>query len=145
MRLERIKKLTPHILDRCLDLSYKYFKVSKDELSDIINNAIKEDKLYLLLDKDIEGFAIAYRYTDGKYNFLMIDYVAINRDLKVRNYLWSFIILFGMLDFVFYKKIKSNKYRLLGVDYESNMLSYINIKRGGNKDGCNYTDNRSCE
>jgi len=114
---------------RCFALSYKYFKVNKDEFSVIIKNAIKDKKLYLLtIDNKIEGFAIAYKYNDKCKYFLMIDYAAIDRRLEVKNYLFPFISLFGLLDYIFYKKIKSNKYRLLMIDYDHTMLHYVNLK-----------------
>lgn len=126
--IRKAMTLSKENLKVCFNLSCKWFIIEEKAFE----KAFKEGKLYyLIIDDEIKGFAIAYRYTNSNKSFLMVDYAAIDRSLEVKNYLWNFILFFGILDFMFYKKIKSNKYRLLEIDYESRMLNYINLKKRG--------------
>ena len=127
MELIRKEKVGKDEIQACIPIA-KAFKMKDKELRRIIRNSCRNKHLIFIMDNgEIKGFADAYKYTDGHYNFLMVNYLAI-KDIKLSDFLFDGLIGFGFLNFIFFKKAKANKYRLLEMDYKNRKLNYLKIK-----------------
>ncbi len=123
-------KPTDDMINKCFELSRGKFKLDKKTFKTMFKKEAKKGNIYLLIiDNEIKGFADAYKYIDKSFNnILMVNYAAVDKNIKVINYLMEFLTKFGFLNFLFFKKIKPDKYRLLKVDYINNKLTYLNLK-----------------